>query len=297
MSGGRDEAIQPDPACTGHPRLLAKLMAAVRPGFRADNLIFDPRDPVFGGPPCAVSGCDRPARERGMCKSHRQRWLMAGKPDLAEFASTTSPDWAGHRPLASCEVAGCRYGQISHAMCARHTDQCKRAGRPGLAGWRGSDAPLPPPPSPPPICRIGYCNLWARGTSPFCSTHDLRWKRLGRPGSVEEFAAACETPGAGEHIDLRCLPVQLRLEVQYVLQRRCEEATAKIRPRHRPADRARSGCHRGWFHAGPARTLLGAFRPPARAGKGMARVRPRRLRPRRGPGLRPRPAARPGKWR
>ncbi len=42
------------PAC-----LLEKLMAAVRPEFRAGVLTFDPRDPVFGGPPCAVPGCSR----------------------------------------------------------------------------------------------------------------------------------------------------------------------------------------------------------------------------------------------
>ncbi len=57
----------PDPAEPGQGRqhrapagLLEKLMAAVRPEFRAGDLTFDPRDPVFGGPPCAVSGCGRP---------------------------------------------------------------------------------------------------------------------------------------------------------------------------------------------------------------------------------------------
>ena len=44
--------------------LPEKLMVAIRPEFRADVLVFDPRDPVFGGPPCAVSGCDRPARSQ-----------------------------------------------------------------------------------------------------------------------------------------------------------------------------------------------------------------------------------------
>src|SRR5258706_10500075 len=29
--------------------LLGRLMAAVRPEFRADELVFDPADPVFGG--------------------------------------------------------------------------------------------------------------------------------------------------------------------------------------------------------------------------------------------------------
>jgi integrase len=210
--------------------LLAKLMAAVRPEFRADDLVFDPRDPVFGGPACAVSGCVRPARQRGMCLGHRQRWLAAGKPASAEFASATSPDWHGHSPLRSCQVTGCRYGQVSRGMCERHAGQWGRAGRPELAAWRGSRAPLPAPSPPPRACRIGYCQLWARGTSPFCSTHEARWNRRGRP-DAEEFAASCEDPGSGaEHIDLRRLPAQLRLEVQYVLQCRRDEAKAKIVP-------------------------------------------------------------------
>jgi hypothetical protein len=50
--------------------LLAKLMAVVRPQFRAEVLVFDPRDPVFGGPACAVPACVRPRRQRGLCEGH-----------------------------------------------------------------------------------------------------------------------------------------------------------------------------------------------------------------------------------
>ena len=48
---GGDPAV-PDRQARGHrgmpAGLLEKLMAAVRPEFRADDLVFDPRDPVFG---------------------------------------------------------------------------------------------------------------------------------------------------------------------------------------------------------------------------------------------------------
>ena len=37
--------------------LLEKLLAVIRPEFRREVLVFDPRDPVFGGPPCAVPEC------------------------------------------------------------------------------------------------------------------------------------------------------------------------------------------------------------------------------------------------
>jgi integrase len=213
-----------------HAGLLEKLMAAVRPEFRADDLVFDPRDPVFGGPACAVAGCDRPRRKRGLCLGHRQRWLASAKPGLAEFTATATADWHGHRTLAACVIAGCNYGLQARGMCRRHARQWDYAGRPDLAAWQASPAPLPPPACPPPACRIGYCSLWAQGTSAFCASHDDRWKAGGRP-DAEAFAASCEDPGPGvEHIDLRRLPAQLRLEVQYVLQCRGDEQEAKIRP-------------------------------------------------------------------
>jgi integrase len=232
VSRPADPAITP--GATGQsqvpPGLLEKLMAAVRPEFRAGDLVFDPRDPVFGGPACAVASCDRPRRKRGLCLGHRQRWLAAGKPGLAEFTATATADWHGHRPLAACVIAGCNYGLQAHGMCRRHTRQWDYAGRPDPAAWQASSAPLPPPVSPPTACRIGYCGLWAQGTSAFCASHDDRWKAGGRP-DVEAFTASCEDPGPGvEHIDLRRMPAQLRLEVQYVLQRRRDEQTAKIRP-------------------------------------------------------------------
>ncbi len=97
--------------------LLEKLMAAVRPEFRAGDLVFDPRDPVFGGPPCAVSGCDRPHRRQGLCTSHWQRWRGSGAISLAEFAATAEPGWHGHLPLDSCVIAGCNYGAMGRGMC------------------------------------------------------------------------------------------------------------------------------------------------------------------------------------
>lgn len=39
--------------------LLAKLMAVVRPEFRAEDLVFDPEGVVFGGTLCAVGRCTR----------------------------------------------------------------------------------------------------------------------------------------------------------------------------------------------------------------------------------------------
>lgn len=73
--------------------LLGKLMASVRPEFRADVLVFPADDPVFGGGACQVEGCPRSARGRGLCPGHLQRWAAQGRPDLAVFAASTDPRW------------------------------------------------------------------------------------------------------------------------------------------------------------------------------------------------------------
>ena len=70
------------------PGLRAELMAAVRPEFRADVLIPDPADPVFGARPCRVAGCGRPGRARGLCGGHHRRWSVEGKPDMEQFTAT-----------------------------------------------------------------------------------------------------------------------------------------------------------------------------------------------------------------
>ena len=128
-------------------------MAAVRPEFRSGVLTFDPRDPVFGGPPCTVPGCERPARARNLCWGHRQRWLTAGKPDLAQFTASTSPDWAGTRPLPGCAVPGCGYCHCARGLCQLHHQQWGKAGRPGISGWAAALDYAPPSP-PPDACAV-----------------------------------------------------------------------------------------------------------------------------------------------
>ena len=124
MSRRDDAGVPAAGGRTARPAgLLEKLIATIRPEFRSDDLVFDPRDPVFGGPPCAVSWCERPGRARGLCSGHHQRWAGTGKPDLAVFAAATRPGWFGHAPLRSCDVAGCRYGRSRRGLCGRHAQQ------------------------------------------------------------------------------------------------------------------------------------------------------------------------------
>jgi hypothetical protein len=133
--------------------LLEKLLAAIRPEFRQDDLAFDPRHPVFGGPACAVDGCERPARSNCMCWGHRVRWEFAGKPDTAAFLAATSADWVGHRPVAACGIDGCHFGMHSRGMCLGQLNTFLRTIRvhrwdetlPGNAVFVPEDYPTPPP--------------------------------------------------------------------------------------------------------------------------------------------------------
>ena len=123
------------PAMARPAGLLAKLMAVVRPEFRSDVLVFDPRDPVFGGPACAVPGCVRAARGRGLCPGHHQRWWRTeGRPDLARFIAATDPQVAGRfgKSAASGVVPACE-SQVSLAALApqlrleaQYVLQCRR---------------------------------------------------------------------------------------------------------------------------------------------------------------------------
>ena len=118
----------PDAAGAGQYRapagLLEKLMAAVRPEFRAGELVFDPADPVFGGAICRVAGCSRTARGgRGPCSAHHDRWTgRIDEPPLAEagapgllpgtrLQARRPPPAAVHasqRGLGTCRTSGCR---------------------------------------------------------------------------------------------------------------------------------------------------------------------------------------------
>jgi integrase len=224
-----DQVAGPAQADAGRLGLLERLMAAVRPEFRGEELVFDPAGPVFGGRLCRVPGCGRTGRARSLCWGHNGRWARAGKPDLEQFVATTDPRWRRQAPLMPCAAPGCGYGRRCRGgLCVRCHDAWMRAGRPELEPWL---AALPGPADSPPACRVAACQLWEHAGTGLCWRHARHWRKLGRP-DIEEFARGFdEDPVPGhERVDLRRLGPQLRLEMQYVLQRRADEATTKTRP-------------------------------------------------------------------
>jgi hypothetical protein len=86
-----DPMISAGPDAQGRrPGLLARLVEAVRPGFRADELAFDPGDPVFGGKPCLVPGCERTACGHGLCQGTGSGGRQRAGP---------TPGNSPHRPI------------------------------------------------------------------------------------------------------------------------------------------------------------------------------------------------------
>jgi integrase len=214
----------------GWPGGLGRLMAAVRPEFRADVLVFPAADPVFGGGVCRVPGCRRAARGHGLCPGHHLRWASQGRPDLEVFAATTDPGWARQRPNGRCRAAGCGYGVARGGLCQLHAQRWERSGRPGLDKWLASPPPVKTPPAGA-TCMLGCCELWPQAQLPFCHAHAITWKVNGRP-DVDAFAAtfAERETTEEETIRLGALGPRLRLEVQYVLQCRAADRATKTPP-------------------------------------------------------------------
>jgi integrase len=216
-----------------YPGLLEKLMAAVRPEFRAGVLVFDPADPVFGGGTCQVKGCARPGRGGGgLCNTCRRRWIEAGRPAMEGFTAAGPGPRHGHAPLPSgqCRVAGCGFGVRAHGLCSRHLFRWRRAGRPDPGCWAGTQ----PPPSEArcpgtPSCLISYCQVWAHPGARLCWVHHRRWTQKGRP-DLSGFVRAYQAPDDSERIDLTSLPWQLKLELQYALQCRRDDNMIKTPP-------------------------------------------------------------------
>jgi hypothetical protein len=157
--------------------LREKLMAAVRPEFRADDLVFDPRDPVFGGPACAVAGCDRPGRKRDLC------------------------------PWSPATVAGVRQAGPGGVHCNGHGGLA-RAPLPAIIPGQ---APLPgqvlPEPHGQPVSRhLQHWHPRRRRHAQAAQVTQQRSQRPGRPQCRVTISAARGEELPGQVLIQRCRP-------------------------------------------------------------------------------------------
>ena len=207
--------------------LLGKLLARVRPEFRVEIYVADPDDPVLGRRPCAVPECDRSRAENGLCSAHGQRWRARGRPTMAGFLADPGSALNGRRNLSPCSVTGCRYGSNGFGLCTRHRRDWESAGQPDPCAWSARAGLLGPP--DPAECRLPFCTLWTENARQlYCKSHATRWAQLGRPDSAE-YVAHCQLRGKAR-IDFRGLAPQLKLELQYAVQCRHDQATIITAP-------------------------------------------------------------------
>jgi integrase len=214
----------------GHGRagLLEKLLAAVRAEFRTEVYRPDPQDPVFVAPACAVVDCDRVASQRGLCNGHVIRWRHRGRPGMQDFLADPGPPVRGRSALPACRVVSCHYGRHTNGLCSKHYDRWVCAGRPDPAVWDA--AMLAASEGLPAECWLPFCTLWIENPGKvFCKNHHERWEHAGRP-DVDRFVLDCELTGSA-NIDLRDLPPQLLLEMQYGLQCRADAHRRTTAPR------------------------------------------------------------------
>ncbi len=207
--------------------LLAKLLARVRPEFRVEIYVADPDDPVLGRGPCGVPECDRSRAENGLCSAHGQRWRARGRPTMAVFVADPGPALNGRRNLTPCSVTGCRYGSNGFGLCTRHRRDWESAGQPDPGGWSAQAGLLGPP--DPAQCGLPFCALWTENARQlYCKSHATRWAQLGRPDNAA-YVAHCQLRGKAR-IDFRGLAPQLKLELQYAVQCRHDQATITTAP-------------------------------------------------------------------
>lgn len=212
---------------TGRSGLLEKLVAVVRPQFRVDVYVPAPGEPVLGRPLCSVPGCDRSGWEYRLCRGHSRRWCDRGRPDMAEFLADPGPPLHGRIELSCCTVAGCRFGSSGLGLCMRHRSAWTRSGHLDPAAWAAAQPVLPL--APRAECRLPFCALWPENDKHlFCKSHETRWGQLGRP-DVDDYIEHCLLRGKAR-IDFRPLAPQLKLEFQYAIQCRHDQATITAPP-------------------------------------------------------------------
>ena len=207
--------------------LIARVQAELRPQFAVPVILADPADPVMGGPSCKVPVCGRVAVLTGMCTGHHQRWVAEGRPEAGTWAASATPlrRWLAVPP--KCAVASCRRARCEFTMCHSHVARWEQAGRPDRVRWIAGGGGGPPLPRTP-VCRFHECGLDSEGAAGLCQMHRARWTRNGRP-AVEAWLADCAMFGR-DRFDLRALPMPMRLEIAYAIQRRVDARRTKTRP-------------------------------------------------------------------
>ncbi|ROO59112.1 site-specific recombinase XerD [Micromonospora sp. Llam0] len=212
--------------------LLERLMRAVRPEFRAD--VFRPGrdDAVFVRGECRLVNCLNMVGHpvRGLCDSHYQRWLHDPHRGGWEDWLAAEDERLLRRGVAPvCGVSGCNRSTTQNGLCQRHHRQWARRGRPEQTAWL-AQVDYTPTEFGEADCQFPGCPRWAESAAmPYCHHHYARWKVAGRPDMAGWYAGLAREAVERQvpHVKLGRLGRHARLEVQYGLQCRHDEAVKR----------------------------------------------------------------------
>lgn len=218
--------------------LLERLMEVVRAEFRGEEF-YPPRDsPVFFQGECRIPSCERMLSYsvKRLCLSHYNRWAGAGRPELEAWVPGEDALHRHRSMIRGCAVNGCRRSMNGYSprICVRHTEAWKAAGAPDLDRWLAA-ARCEGALGGERECLLPDCPWWTDGPATvLCRRHYIRWRNNGHPrlpgeGLIEWFRLL--ELRRDPYIRLHDLGGQVRLEVQFGLQRRSELGHKHTAPR------------------------------------------------------------------
>lgn len=209
-------------------RFLALIAGAgFDPALRAEPIIFDIEDPIFGYR-CGIEGCQRHATQAGWwCTQHAEERRVAVREGVGEAAWKQA---AVPYPPRRLEMADgvprpvCRFcpdrDATSGDLCMRHAAKFRYARKVAgddfdEAAWMACQVEL----SGLGPCRVEGCVRRAETEPGICPGHRTRWMGDGRPEGAEfgrwlDRVALGAPPGV---LDLVRLPPLLAAEIRYGL--------------------------------------------------------------------------------
>jgi hypothetical protein len=214
--------MENSPIPVSEPAHCRRLVQLVRPEFRAFVLVPRPGDPVFSTPLCTAAECPRSSYQQGLCLTHWKRWDRAGRPGFSRWLASAGP-------ATGCSRASMKWQELGYGgggegcLCGRY------AGAFAAAGETELEKRLEPLTGP--TCAASeYVASARRHRDELCWDDDNAREHVVGSPPLDKFLPTCAT-NAEPRFVLRGLPAVLRLEIQYILQRRADEGRVRTLPR------------------------------------------------------------------
>lgn len=130
---------------------------------------------------CAFPSCVKPARCRGWCSAHYERWRKHGDPGIV--LDPVPPPRPERTQPETCTVDGCGRRSWARSLCDGHYQKLRKHGDP-LADHRRRRL----------TCSVDDCGRVVHGHG-WCKAHYMRWRMHGDPLWTRPTYTACTVEG------------------------------------------------------------------------------------------------------